>query len=138
MSNYRHNRIPGGTYFFTVNLLERRKQLLVDYIDNLRTAIRKTRRKTPFHIDAWVILPDHMHCIWTLPECDDEYSNRWRAIKKIFQNQFQILSIDQKPELNEMNEESGKDGFGSIPFEMNWIINIIWITYILIPLSMGW
>ncbi|HID83110.1 MAG TPA: transposase [Chromatiales bacterium] len=84
MSNYRRNRVPGGTYFFTVNLLERRKQILVDHIDALRTAIRKTRRKAPFHIDAWVILPDHMHCIWTLPEGDAKYSDRWRAIKKYF------------------------------------------------------
>ena len=84
MPNYRRNRVPGGTYFFTVNLLERRKRLLVDHIDELRTAIHKTRRKMPFHIDAWVVLPDHMHCILTLPEGDDNYSNRWRAIKKEF------------------------------------------------------
>ena len=84
MSNYRRNRVVGGTYFFTVNLLERKKTLLVDHIDELRNAISKVRKQKPFHIDAWVILPEHMHCIWTLPKGDDDYSSRWRAIKTTF------------------------------------------------------
>jgi len=73
--------VPGGTYFFTVNLLERRLDTLVRHIDALREAVRKTRRQRPFHIDAWVVLPDHMHCVWTLPPGDDDFSNRWKAIK---------------------------------------------------------
>ena len=84
MPNYRRNRIPGGTYFFTVNLLERKSHLLVEHIDELRTAVHTTRQKHSFHIDAWVVLPDHLHCIWTLPVSDDDFSNRWRAIKKAF------------------------------------------------------
>ncbi len=84
MPNYRRNRTPGGTYFFTVNLLERKTQLLVDHIDKLRQAVRIVREKHPFYIDAWVVLPDHMHTIWTLPPGDDRYSDRWRAIKKAF------------------------------------------------------
>ena len=84
MPNYRRNRIPGGTYFFTVNLLERKSTLLIEYIAELREAVRVVREKQPFHIDAWVVLPDHMHAIWTLPAGDDQYSNRWRAIKKAF------------------------------------------------------
>ena len=84
MSNYRRNRVLGGTYFFTVNLLERKKTLLVDHIEELRNAVRNTKIKRPFHIDAWVVLPDHMHCIWTLPENDADYSARWREIKKAF------------------------------------------------------
>ena len=84
MPNYRRNRVPGGSYFFTVTLEDRKKTLLVEHIDELRTSITKTRRKMPFHIDAWVILPEHMHCIWTLPEGDDNYSGRWQAIKKAF------------------------------------------------------
>ena len=84
MPNYRRNRVPGGTYFFTVNLLERKLALLVEHIDNLREAVRIVRETHPFHIDAWVVLPDHMHAIWTLPPGDDRYSDRWRAIKKAF------------------------------------------------------
>jgi putative transposase len=84
MPNYRRKRIPGGTYFFTVNLLDRKSSLLIDHIAELREAVRIVRDKQPFHIDAWVVLPDHMHAIWTLPPGDDQYSNRWRAIKKAF------------------------------------------------------
>ena len=84
MPNYRRNRVPGGTYFFTVNLLDRKSALLVEYIDDLREAVRVVRQTQPFHIDAWVVLPEHMHAIWTLPSGDDRYSDRWRAIKKEF------------------------------------------------------
>jgi REP element-mobilizing transposase RayT len=48
-----------------MNLLERRSDLLVRHIDSLREAVRRTRRERPFHIDAWVVLPEHMHCIIT-------------------------------------------------------------------------
>ena len=84
MPDYRRNRVPGGTYFFTVNLLERRLSLLTDHIEALRAAVRRTRARHPFHIDAWVVLPDHMHCVWTLPPGDADYSTRWRAIKIAF------------------------------------------------------
>ncbi len=91
MPDYRRNRVPGGTYFFTVNLLERRSDLLIRHIHELREAIREVRRPRPFHIDAWVILPEHMHCIWTLPEGDDDYSSRWKAIKIRFAKQIPIM-----------------------------------------------
>jgi putative transposase len=81
MPNYRRYRIPGGKYFFTVNLLERKRDLLVRHIDDLREAVRVTKRERPFHIDAWVVLPDHMHTVWTLPPGDDDFSNRWKSIK---------------------------------------------------------
>ncbi len=81
MPDYRRNRVPGGTYFFTVNLLERQQDVLVRWIDVLRDAVRMVRAARPFHIDAWVVLPEHMHAIWTLPPGDSDYSSRWRAIK---------------------------------------------------------
>ena len=84
MSLYRRNYISGGSYFFTVNLLDRKKSLLVDHIDELRVAVQKVQKQTPFDIEAWVVLPDHMHAIWTLPENDSDYSGRWRDIKKAF------------------------------------------------------
>ena len=84
MPDYRRNRVPGGTYFFTVNLLDRRSDLLVIQIDLLRASIRRVRHLMPFHIDAWVVLPDHMHAIWTLPEGDENFSARWQAIKMAF------------------------------------------------------
>ena len=84
MPDYRRNRVPGGTYFFTVNLLERRTALLVSLIGALRDAVRKVRAARPFHVDAWVVLPDHMHAVWTLPPGDSDYSARWKAIKIAF------------------------------------------------------
>src|SRR5271156_4930457 len=84
MPEYRRNRVAGGTYFFTVNIANRRSDLLVREIDILRASIQVVRLATPFHIDAWVVLPDHMHCIWTLPEGDADFPGRWRAIKKAF------------------------------------------------------
>ncbi len=84
MPNYRRYRIPGGCYFFTVNLLERNNTLLVDHIDLLRESIRLCKQKRPFHIDAFVVLPEHLHSIWTLPEGDTDFSNRWKMIKNHF------------------------------------------------------
>jgi len=84
MPDYRRNRVPGGSFFFTVNLLDRSSDLLVTQVDALRDAVRRTRARAPFHIDAWVILPDHMHCLWTLPEGDADFPGRWWAIKMAF------------------------------------------------------
>jgi putative transposase len=84
MPNYRRNFVSGGTYFFTVTLLERKRDLLVAEIDTLRHAVRRVKRLYPFEIIAWVVLPDHLHCIWTLPEGDADYPTRWRLIKLLF------------------------------------------------------
>lgn len=84
MPDYRRNRVPGGVFFFTVNLRDRRSNLLITHIDALRHAVRATRARMPFHIDAWVVLPEHLHCLWTLPEGDADFPNRWRAIKTAF------------------------------------------------------
>ncbi len=84
MTSYRRLRVPGGTYFFIVNLLDRKSNLLVQQIDILRDSVRKVRTSSPFHIDAWVVLPNHLHCIWTLPPGDTNFSARWQAIKTAF------------------------------------------------------
>jgi putative transposase len=70
-------RVPGGGGFFTVNLLERRgNRLLTDRIDVFRDAVCRVRRSRPFTIDAFVVLPDHLHAVWTLPPDDDDFSTR--------------------------------------------------------------
>ena|SRR5258707_1315254 len=84
MPNYRRAFVPGGCWFFTVNLLERRQTLLVDHVEVLRAAVAATRQKYPFDIDAIVILPDHLHAVWTLPPGDADFSTRWRLIKSRF------------------------------------------------------
>jgi len=81
---YRRANSKGGTYFFTVNLAERNKTLLVDHIDDLRVAFKKVKTSHPFTIDAIVILPEHIHAIWTLPKNDADFSIRWRLIKSWF------------------------------------------------------
>ena len=81
MPDYRRYRVPGGTYFFTINLLERRSDLLIRPIEALREAVRRTRAERSVHSDGWVVLPDHLHCVLTLPPGDDDFSNRIKAIK---------------------------------------------------------
>jgi putative transposase len=70
--------------FFTVCLADRNATALTDHIDDLRQAVAQTRAERPFVIDAFVVLPDHLHAIWTLPEGDADYSVRWGAIKARF------------------------------------------------------
>jgi putative transposase len=85
MVNYRRARIAGASYFFTVNCAERHgNRLLIENIDLLRECFRKVMRAHPFELDAVVILPEHLHCIWTLPEGDDDYKTRWALIKAGF------------------------------------------------------
>ena len=84
MPNYRRAFVRGGCWFFTVNLLERQRTLLVDRIEALRDAVDQTRRRYPFEIDAFVVLPDHIHAIMTLPPEDADFSTRWRLIKTRF------------------------------------------------------
>jgi putative transposase len=89
MSNYRRARIHGGTYFFTVVAGERREILtLPESRKALRSAIADTRKLLPFTVEAWVLLPEHLHCIWTLPEGDRDFSKRWGMIKARFSKQM--------------------------------------------------
>tara|TARA_B100002049_G_scaffold102129_1_gene75384 strand:- start:656 stop:1153 length:498 start_codon:yes stop_codon:yes gene_type:complete len=79
---YRRNYEAGGCYFFTVVTARRRPWLSeARNIDVLREAVRRVRARHAFAIDAIVILPDHLHTIWTLPVGDAAYSLRWRLIK---------------------------------------------------------
>ncbi len=85
---YRRSRTDGGSYFFTV-VTDRRRPFLCDP-DNiilLRSVFREVKERHPFTINAIVILPDHLHCLWTLPENDANYSMRWRLIKSAFSRQ---------------------------------------------------
>jgi REP-associated tyrosine transposase len=84
MPNYRRAFVPGGCWFFTVNLLERRQTLLVDRIASLREAVAAVRQSHAFTIDAFVVLPDHLHAIWSLPPDDCDFSMRWLLIKSRF------------------------------------------------------
>ena len=85
MPNYRRAWQPGGTWFFTVTLQHRSdNDLLVRHIDALRAAVRAVAAPHPFTIDGWVVLPEHLHCILTLPPDDTDFAMRWRLIKGRF------------------------------------------------------
>jgi putative transposase len=106
MSNYRRAFVPGGTWFFTVNLLQRRgNDLLVSEIDLLRQVVQGVRRRYPFHIDAWVVLPEHMHCVFSLPEGDSDFSLRWRLIKSGFSR-----ALPKTESLSTVRQASGERG----------------------------
>ncbi|MGA7577829.1 MAG: hypothetical protein WBW52_06685 [Desulfobaccales bacterium] len=78
MPKYIRALVPGGTFFFTLALLERRRKLLTENIDNLREVFKAVRQFPPFTIEAVVILPDHLHWIWTLPSGDADFSTAAR------------------------------------------------------------
>jgi putative transposase len=84
MPNYRRLRVPGATYFFTVNLAQEGGTTLTDHIDLLREAYRMTANEHPIDCKAMVILPDHIHAVWTLPPGDADFSRRWQRIKARF------------------------------------------------------
>jgi len=84
MVNYRRSQTAGATYFFTVNLKNRKEEYLTNYIEQLRESFRTVKRQYPFKVDAIVVLPDHLHTVWTLPAEDAHYSERWKAIKSRF------------------------------------------------------
>jgi len=100
MTKYRRVYIPGVSWFFTVNLAERQgNRLLVDKIDCLREAFAYTRQRYPFLMDAVVILPEHLHCIWTLPEGDGDFSIRWNLLKGRFSKNIEkgeAVSVSRK------------------------------------------
>lgn len=84
MPNYRRADVPGATYFFTVALADRRSRTLVEHIDALRAAFAATIRAHPVRVDAMVVLPDHLHAVWRLPEGDADFPVRWRKLKARF------------------------------------------------------
>jgi putative transposase len=84
MRTYARAYAPGGTFFFTVNLADRSKTLLINRIVELRESLKRVLDTHPFHIDAMVVMPEHLHAIWTLPPEDTDYATRWALIKAGF------------------------------------------------------
>jgi putative transposase len=105
MPQYIRAFVPGGTFFFTVALLERRRKLLTEHIDLLRQVFQAARQRRPFTIEAIVILPDHMHCIWTLPTGETDFSSRWHDIKARF-----AAGIPAGERLSRRRQQKGERG----------------------------
>jgi putative transposase len=105
MPQYIRAFIPGGTFFFTVAILERRRSLLTQHIAELRNAFTAVRAKKPYTMNAVVILPDHLHCLWTLPAGDADFSTRWQAIKSHF-----ARAIPASENLSPRRQKKGERG----------------------------
>jgi len=135
MTNYRRNHIAGGTYFFTVNLADRPRGLRVEYIESLRHAHRAVQARHPFFIEAMVVLPGHLHAIWTLPVGDADYALRWRLIKTTFSRS---VPVGERRSLSRQEKGYGSDGIGSIRYATSWIINGMLITFISIRSNTDW
>ena len=96
MPNYRRFRQPGGTYFFTVVTHDRKPILCTDDSQQaLGQAIRRVQKRHPFNMVAWVIMPDHLHCVWELPDGDSDFSARWRLIKTHFTTNMKLHGEDR-------------------------------------------
>jgi len=107
---YRRARIKNGTYFFTVVTRKRQKILGLDEnVELLRDAFQYAMRNHPFRIDGHVILPDHLHCIWTLPDGDCDFSTRWTLIKSYFSRRFHATSLDSSTWQNKFWEHLIRD-----------------------------
>lgn len=106
MPDYRRAWHPGGTYFFTVNLLQRHGNgLLTRHVEVLREVVTSVRRQYPFRIHGWVVLPEHMHCVIELPQHDADFATRWRLIKMAFSK-----AIPRAERLSEVRARRGERG----------------------------
>jgi putative transposase len=105
MPDYLRYRVSGRTYFFTITVLARGGDLLVCQIDVLREAVRRTQMERPFHIDARAVMPDHIHCILTLPPGDADFSNRIKSIKIRFSRR--VLCTGCQLEMHAAKNERG-------------------------------
>ncbi len=134
---YRRNRVLGGTYYFTVTLRDRSSDILVRHVDLLRNAFRSVRAERPFTIDAIVILPEHLHTVWTLPDGDADYSGRWRAIKFRFTHALHATGVSYSV-IIAVNIGCGNVGSGSIRYATNVTMHIMLIIVIGILSNTVW
>jgi putative transposase len=89
VSEYRRYYVDGAMVFFTLVTHQRRKLFEEELARKcLREALETVRKKRPFSVDAVVLLPDHLHMIWTLPADDGDFSLRWRRIKAEFTESY--------------------------------------------------
>jgi putative transposase len=92
MATFRRSIVPGATYFFTVSTYQRQEVLTEPpFVEALRQSLHLVKERYPFTIEAFVVLPDHLHCIWTLPPRDADYARRWSIIKRRVSQQTRHL-----------------------------------------------
>src|SRR5450755_75636 len=94
MVGYRRVYKQGGCYFFTVTLKNRKSKTLIEHIDLLRASMKQVQKENFYEIKAIVVLPEHLHCIWQLPENDSDYPQRWRKIKSYFTRKIKEKGVE--------------------------------------------
>ena len=127
---YRRARVDGGTYFFTVNLAERRRSLLVDYVDVLRKVVGMVKERHPFTIDAMVILPEHLHAVWTLPPGTRTTPGGGCSSKRDSRGISPKGNAGAPAGRAKENAASGNAGIGSTSSATKGILRDMWITSI--------
>jgi REP element-mobilizing transposase RayT len=128
MPQYIRAFVPGGTFFFTVNLLERRRKLLTEHIDTLREVFKAARRRRPFTIEAIVILPDHLHCIWTLPSETRISPPAGMISRRDLPPKFPGGKDFRSGAGRRENEAFGSGVFGNTSSATSAIMSVTWIT----------
>ena len=123
MSNYHRNYVQGGTYFFTVVTYVRQRILQGKAIDALRESFRQCMSEKAFTIDAMVVLPDHVHCIWTLPGNDSDYSTRWKTIKSSFTKKYTRMVGEASARITNSMQKKGEKGIWQRRFWEHTILN---------------
>ena len=123
-------RVRGASVFFTVALAKRGGDLLVREVELLRAAVRETLSERPVTVEAWVVLPDHLLCVWTLPEGDSEYGVRWGAIKARFVMKLRRAGFSPPSELPEVRSGRFAGLKPGLPFVaalcVGWVFNPPW------------
>ena len=108
MPDYQRAYVKGGAFFFTVATYERRPLFKEESaVDLLRTCFKRVMAAYPFEVDAMVVLPDHLHCIWVLPDDDYDFSVRWRLIKTTFSRSKLVTSPRAVSNSRRMKKEKG-------------------------------
>lgn len=105
MSRYRRRASPTGLWFFTLCLAARGSTALCDEINLLRWSWAVTAKALPFETVEAVILPDHLHCIWRLPEGDSDFPARWQKIKAGFSRHAEVALPHPRPSLQRRGEK---------------------------------
>ena len=130
---YRRAFTPGGSFFFTL-VTQGRKPVFAsaEAVEVLRNAFRKVRQSRPFEIDAMVVMPDHLHCIWTLPPGDAEFSTRWRLIKTWLTKHCDPVLRPLPSAICQSRHEQAiwQHRFGSTSYAMKTILPVMSITFI--------
>ena len=110
MSQYKRNFENGGTYFFIVVAYKRQKIFIGPSIDILRSCFKKAITEAPFTLEEIVVLPDHVHCIWRLPDGDNDFSTRWKKIKGDFSKGHQQMIGTPEKMISESMKKKGESG----------------------------